>query len=198
MNVTPITPPSVQSVGPGGQIYISNLFTGFIIRDEQQNDIFTFNQNDPQQPFARVLTNFVETGKIGSRMTYTAGGLAIRIFKLGATAPTAQELHDVKKLLASSRVEVNIASNNTKVAEFSGTHFMNVLDVVGKEATANFVPVGTVNSSGYCNLRIPIALEENINLGGVVRFGIPVPASLRQASEEWAFVVLLAGEKSAK
>lgn len=197
-NVVPTEAPVVKSFGKGGQSYIANLYAGFVISAEQINELFSFTQNDTSVNFARVLTNLVEARKIGSTMSFTAGQMTIRAFKLGNTVATAQELHDLKKLLASSRVEVNVGSNETKIAEFTGAHFMNIQDTVAAAGAGALVSEGTQNASGWCALPLPIALQPAVNIGGSVRFGIPVPASLRAADEEWAFLVVLAGEKNTK
>ena len=197
LSVTPSQIPNVQSVGPGGQVYIGNLFGGFQIKSKTLNPLFTFSQTDGNVKFAKVMTNLVEASKIGSTMAFVAQQLGVRVLKMGNSPASAQEIHDMKRLLASARVVVEYGSNRTIVGEFTGLHFQNTEEFSAESATDKAIAhAGPMNSSAWCALPIAIPLQPNINIGGTVEFGIDVPASLIVADQEWVFVVVMAGQKS--
>lgn len=197
-SVMPAQMPNVQSVGPGGQIYIANLFGGFTVKaGKALNPLFTFAQTDNTVKFSRVLTNLVEASKIGSTMAFVAQQIGIRAVKLGNSPASAQEVHDIKRLLASARVMVEYGSNRTIAGEFTGLHFLNTEEFGAESATDKAIAHGSPsNSSAWCALPIAIPLQASINIGGSVEFGIDVPASLVVDNQEWAFVVVMAGQKS--
>lgn len=199
LSVSPAQIPNVQSVGPGGQLYIANLFGGFTIKNGVlSNPLFSFAQTDNTVPFAKALTNLIEASKIGSTMSFVAMQLGLRTVKFGPTPPTAQEVHDIKRLMASARVEVNYGSNRTIVGEFTGLHFLNTEEFAAVSAANTPITAsGPQNSAAWCNLPVPIPLQPSINLGGSVDFGITPPASLVASGEEWGMIVVMAGQKSA-
>jgi len=199
ISVMPSQMPNVSSVGPGGSVFIANLFGGFVLKTGQKaNPLFSFSQNDGTVKFARVLTNLIEAAKIGSTMSFVAQQIGVRAVKLGNSPATAQEVHDIKRLLASARVVVEYGSLRTIAGEFTGLHFQNTEEYAATAtAGAEIAAGGPVNSSGWCNLPVPIPFEKSINIGGTVEFGMDIPSSLTATNEEWAFVVVLAGQKSA-
>lgn len=199
ISVHPAQMPNVQSVGPGGSVFISNLFGGFVVKASQKvNALFTFGQNDATVKFARVLTNLVEPSKIGSTMSFVAQQIGVRAIKLGNTPASAQEVHDVKRLLASARVVVEYGSLRTIAGEFTGLHFLNTEEFAAVSDTdKQIAAVGPANSAAWCNLPVPIPFQPSINIGGTVEFGMDIPSSLTAENQEWAFVVVMAGQKSA-
>lgn len=198
LSVVPQTMPNVQSVGSGGQLYIANLFGGFTITANKINPLFAFSQTDNTVKFAKVLTNLIEASKIGSTMAYVAQQIGVRVVKLGNTPATAQQVHDMKRLLASARINIEYGSSRTIAGEFTGLHFQNSEEFAAVSATdTQIAAAGPQNGAAWCNLPVPIPLQPSINLGGNVEFGINVPSSLTAADEEWGFIVVLAGQKSA-
>jgi hypothetical protein len=197
----PMNPAMVASFGPGGQSYIANLFSGFIIDGTKQKALFQFAQNDNAVPFASVLTNLREAGRIGSTMNFTALQVGWRCIKLGDTMPTQQEIHDLKRYLASGKIELTIGSNETRIAEFSGAHLMNIEEFASETVLTNAFG-GTsnpVNTSSWVNLIQPIPLQNNVELGGKFTCNLTaVPPALITASQNWAVLVMFAGIKQTK
>lgn len=199
-NTTPVKAQPVRSFGAGGQAYIANIFSGFKVTAERINPLFSIAENSGGD--SSFLTNLQEANRLGSTENFAALQLGIRAVKYGDTAPTIQEIHDMKKLIASAKVSITIGSNKTQVGEFSGFHFLNTVEAVSSDNHATAIAVsscGSVNTNGgWVNLPTPICLEPSVNIGGEVRFARNVPASLIVASEEWAFVVILAGKRQTK
>lgn len=197
----PMTPAQVATFGPGGQSYIANLFSGFILSSDRQYPLFQFAQNDNAVPFASVLTNLREAGRIGSTMNFTALQIGWRVVKLGDTMPTQQEIHDIKRFLFACNIQVTVGSNETRIAEFTGAHLLNVEEFASSTvlADAHGGQSSPVSTSPWVNLIQPIPLQNNVEIGGKVVCNLPaVPPALITANQNWAVQILMAGIKQTK
>lgn len=192
--------PSLPSFGAGGQMYIADIWGGFNISATLVNPLFTFRCTDTSVANAEQLTNLTEAQKIGSTMEFKAVQLGLRVVPLanGAVLDPAV-VEDMKSLLASAVVTLNYGSNETKIGEFSGLHLMAPVDYVAADATNTCAAQnGAINSQSWINLREPVAIQANLNIGGTVKFTRPVPASLYSTPNSFGFVVIMSGLKVVK
>ncbi|MBQ5597818.1 MAG: hypothetical protein IIU66_04960 [Clostridia bacterium] len=202
-NEVPVSAPVIQSFGPGGQAYIYDMETGFMVTSERTNPIFDFAATDKSVANAEFLTNLTEARKIGSTMAVKAVQIGFRVSKIDGSVCSPAETAAMKALLASSRVKLTYGSNDTVVGEFAGQHIMGAIDNMCADATATAMSqAGNNNCTAWINLPVPIGMQPNVNIGGSVRFTLPVPAALLPANSGapslFAFKVILAGLKSVK
>ena len=215
----PVVAPNIESFGAGGQMYMASIKTGFNIRAGRTiNPLFAFNANSPEEN-AAVLTNLMETRKVGSTMAFRANRIGFRFVSFNNGVPTIEQMNELKQLLSYSSIEITIGANETKVAEFSGLDLMQPIDMVAKDektnvdtptltaASAAALGAGLGGGIGWIPLQIPIDVQANVNIGGVVRFGRSnlltvgtsaiVPASDSDPAV-FGFVVILQGLKVVK
>ena len=191
-----ITP--VQSSVPGsGNKLVSFLKTGFIVSIDTINEVFNFSRVDARA-HSKFLTNMDDAGRVGNSWDFEARAIGLRIIKLGNTAPTADEVHALKKYLASLEIAVKVGSDKKPAAELSGLQFIDPQEfsvAAGTGATAS----ATVNPSsqkGEINLPVPVLIQRGWEIYGEVKTTLPtVPAALRNASEEYAVEIFLVGFK---
>lgn len=198
-SVTPQAAPTIQSFGAGGQMYVADLWTGFNITADRENELFAFARTDRNVANAQMLTNLTEPRKIGSTMTFKATQIGLRVIKTKDAILTAAEVTAMKDLLNSAVIKINYGSNDTVVAEFSGMHCTNPVDFITADATNTCEAAsGAINPAGFIRLPEPIAMQDNLNIGGSVRFGRAVPSGLYSTANTFAFVVVLSGLKVVK
>ena len=197
--VVPTNAPAVQSFGPGGQMYVADLWTGFNVTADRDNELFAFARTDRNVANARMLTNLTEPRKIGSTMTFKATQIGLRVIKTKDAILTAAEVTAMKDLLNSAVVKINYGSNDTVIAEFTGMHLTNPVDFITADSsnTAECAS-GAVNAAGFIRLPEPIGMQDNVNIGGSVHFGRAVPSGLYSTANTFAFVVVLSGLKVVK
>ncbi len=191
-----ITP--VQSSVPGsGNKLVSFLKTGFVVSTDMINEVFNFSRVDGRAN-AKFLTNMDDAGRVGNSWDFEARAIGVRIVKIGATAPTADEVHAIKKYLASLEIAVKVGSDKKPAAELSGLQFLDPQEfsvAAGTGATAS----ATVNPSsqkGEINLPVPVLIQRGWEIYGEVKTTLAtVPAALRTASEEYAVEIFLVGFK---
>lgn len=202
-NELPVSAPLIQSFGPGGQAYIYDMETGFMVTSERTNPLFDFAATDKSVANAEFLTNLTEARKIGSTMAVKAVQIGFRVSKIDGSKCSPAETAAMKALLASARVKLTYGSNDTVVGEFAGQHIMGAIDNMCADTTSTSMSqAGNNNCTAWINLPVPIGMQPNVNIGGSVRFTLPVPAALLPANpgdpELFAFKVILAGLKSVK
>ena len=202
-----VNPPSIPSFGNGGQIYNSDIFGGFNISDEKVNPLFTFRRGEGSVANSEDLTNLKEASKIGSTMEFVATHVGVRIVKFGAAAALSpEEVQAAKSLLGSALIDLAYGSNETKIGEFSGLHFLSPVDCVAAaaEGTTTATPIAMnagATPTGWIKLSTPIQIQKNLNISGSVRFGSTVPAVLYDPASTgtpqniFGFVVMLYGTK---
>lgn len=201
-NTNPATPASIVSFGPGGQGYIYDMETGFMVSSERTNPIFDFSSTDKSVANAEFLTNLTEAKKIGSTMAVDVVQLGFRVSKIDGTACSPAEVAAMKALLSSARVKLTYGSNDTVVGEFAGQHIMAPVDNLCSDNTATAMSqAGGINCVSWINLPVSIPMQPNVNIGGSVRFTLPVPSALLPGEDKkpkFAFKVILAGYKQVK
>lgn len=191
--------PIIESFGAGGQAYIADIETGFMVSSEQTNPIFNFRSTDSSVTNAEFLTNMTEANKIGSTMDFKATQIGFRVVKVSDGAASPDELAAMKKLLASARIKINYGSNETIIGEFSGAHLMAAIDNVAADSTATSMSqAGAIGNTSWINLKVPVPMQANVNIGGQVRFTLAVPSDLTSTPNTFAFKVILAGLKVVK
>ena len=122
-NALPVVAPNIESFGAGGQMYMASIKTGFNIRAGRTiNPLFSFNANSPEEN-AAVLTNLMETRKVGSTMAFRANRIGFRFVSFNNGVPTIEQMNELKQLLSYASIEITLGANETKVAEFSGLDF---------------------------------------------------------------------------
>lgn len=194
-----LVPDNVRSFGPGGQVYNAEIFGGFNVSTALENPLFTFRQDDSSVTNAKFLTNLHEAGKIGSTMEFLCTHVGVRVVKIkgAGTANTAAEVQAMKALLASARIELGLGSDNTKIGEFSGMHFMSPVDTETSDvSTVTAVSaVGGAQANGFIRLRMPIPMQRNVELRGTVKFAQAPATALTSTADSYGFVVILYGMK---
>lgn len=200
-NITqPVTTnaPDIESFGAGGQMYMAEMWTGFNVSAETINPLFAITATDGGTNSAQ-LTNLEERRKIGSTMAFRADRIGIRILNFGTDVVTPAQAQEVKRLLASAKITLNLGSNETKVAEFSGLSLMEPVDFVAADSTNTCAVGGGLGGGiGWIKLQIPIEIQANCNIGGTVRFTRAVPSALTSTPNSFGFVILLQGLKVVK
>lgn len=190
LNVQAENAPQVSMFGPGGQYYGASLFGGFMLKAGEKVFEF-FNISESSGPWAKVLTNLKEAGKIGSSMNFAAVAYAPRMVKVDGTAITAAEAAAMTLFYASSRVELYIGSNETKVAEYDLAQFLCPISgpVEGAAGISNALPI---NQAAQINLPAAImqGLEPNAQIYGKVTCNLPTgaPAALDMDGEDPVFI----------
>lgn len=202
-----VNPPSIPSFGNAGQVYNADIFGGFNITNEKVNPLFTFRRGEGSVPNSEALTNLREASKIGSTMEFVATHVGVRFVKFGASAAlSTAEAQALKSLLGSSLIDLSYGSNETKIGEFSGLHFLSPVDAVvqAAEGTTTAAPIAMnagATPTGWIKLTTPIQIQKNLNISGSVRFGSNVPAVLYDPNSTgkpqniFGFVVMLYGTK---
>ena len=195
--------PSISSFGAGGQMYMASIWGGFnLLYAQSIYPLFAFNMNDNNVPNAAQLTNLVEARKVGSTMAFRADKLGVRVLWLDQeNAPTSATANNMRELLASAFLTLTVGSNETRVGEFSGMDFMQAIDVNTSDTTATAATAsGLGGGTSWVKLQVPIEIQQNVNIGGTVRFTRPVPAACQPTGDVpvCAFVVILQGLKVVK
>lgn len=190
--------PAIESFGAGGQMYMAEMWTGFNVSAETINPLFAITATDGGTNSAQ-LTNLEERRKIGSTMAFRADRIGIRILNFGTGVVTPAQAQEVKRLLASAKITLNLGSNETKVAEFSGLSLMEPVDFVAADSTNTCAVGGGLGGGiGWIKLQVSIEIQANCNIGGTVRFTRAVPPALTSTPNSFGFVVMLQGLKVVK
>lgn len=195
-----LAPNALRSFGPGGQVYTAEIWGGFNIVPETENPVFDKKRSDTSYPNAKIYTNLHEGGKIGSTMEFLVTHVGIRLFSLSPSAAITQaQLSALKKSLASAKIEIGVGTDNTKVGEFTGLHFMSTVDGVAA-ATFSLEPYNM--GSNFIPLSIPIPFQRNVELRGNVQFAEAPDAAIcpdttgeNAGKPKFGFAVILHGYK---
>ena len=202
-----VNPPSIPSFANSGQVYNADIFGGFNITDEKVNPLFTFRRGEGSVANSEALTNLKEAAKIGSTMEFVATHIGVRVVKFGADSPLSpEEVQAAKSLIASALIDLSYGSNETKIGEFSGLHFLSPVDFVAAaaEGSTTATPIAAnagATPTGWIKLTTPIQIQKNLNISGSVRFGSTVspvlydPNSIGTPQNIFGFVVMLYGTK---
>lgn len=191
--------PLIESFGAGGQMYVADIETGFMVSADRDNPLFAFRSTDTSVTNAEFLTNLTEAQKIGSTMDFKATQLGLRVIKVSDGEATPEELAAMQKLLQSARIKITYGSNQTIVGEFSGSHLCAPIENVVADSTNTCNSQnGSIGNTAWINLKMPIPMQANVNIGGSVRFTLAVPTALTSTPNTFAFKVILSGLKVVK
>lgn len=189
--------PVVSSVPGQGNKLVSLLRTGFIVDSETSKELYNFSRVDPR-PFARFLTNMDDAGRIGNSWDFDARAVGLRVIKVGTTAPTADEIHDLKKYIASLEIFIKVGSDRKPAAEISGLQFIDPQEFSISAGTAptQTAMVNPTSQKGEINLPVPVLIQRGWEMFAECKSNLStVPATLRAQNEEWALQLFLVGFK---
>lgn len=190
------TAPNIESFGAGGQMYMAEMWTGFNVSAATINPLFAITATDGGTN-SEQLTNLEERRKIGSTMAFKADRIGFRVLSFGTGVLTPAQVAEMKRLLASAVITLNIGSNETKIAEFSGMSIMEAVDFAAQDTNPSCAG-GLGGGISWIKLQVPILVQANCNIGGTVRFTRAVPSALTSTSNSFGFVVMLQGLKVVK
>jgi hypothetical protein len=189
--------PVISGVPGSGNKLVSFLKTGFVVDADLNKEIFNFSRVD-SRAHAKFLTNLDDAGRIGNSLDFEARTIGVRLIKIGATAPTVQELHDMKKYLASLEIKVKVGSDDKPAGDFTGLQFTDPQEFSAIGGSGDTLS-GVVNPSsqkGEVNLPVPVLIQRGWEIKGEVKSTLSaVPSTLRAASEEWVVEIFLVGFK---
>ena len=195
-NEVPVSAPVIQSFGLGGQAYIYDMETGFMVTAERTNPIFDFAATDKGVANAEFLTNLTEARKIGSTMAVKAVQIGFRVNKVDGSECSPAEVAAMKALLASARVKLTYGSNDTVVGEFSGQHVMGAVDNLCSDTTATAMSqAGNNNCTAWINLPVP---SSNTAAKGYPAGGGHLPPAIFQTKYKTKLCVLFGKFKKVK
>lgn len=195
----PMNPMAVQSAGPGGQAYVSVLFSGAILSAAKEYPLFTFAENDTAKPFARLLTNLKQPNQLGNGENFTAVQACFRAFKVQGDVPTKEEITALKSLISGLGITATWGSNETKILDIRGWMLESPENFIASDDTAtSMVSSSGGNVAGWVNLAVRQPFGPSDNLGGTIRLALDVPAVLRTTGQEWAILFAYAGIKQVK
>lgn len=197
-----IAPETIQSFGAGGQVYSAEIWGGFPIHSDTENQLFTFSRDDNGQPFAKFLTNLQRPGQLGSTEEFIVTHVGARIVKFdGSAALSSAEVEAAKNCLASAYIELGLGNDFVKIGQFSGMHWQAPVDasVTDVSTVTAAVSEGGACANNFISLRVPIPMQRNVELRGSVKFAKAPDSKLQPAGtpavDKFGFVVLLYGVK---
>ena len=192
----------VSTFGPGGQVYAASLVGGIKLKSGIKSYTFFDIAESSNDPWAKVLTNLKEAGKIGNSMNYIGKQYALRFAKVDGTAVTALEQAALIEFIMGSRVELYVGSNQTKVSEIDCSHFLNVVNSVSTDANSVSLPI---NQSAWMALpgQMQQGLTRNTEISGALFCNLPTgtPAALDMVdavNPKFICKFVIAGEKQTK
>ncbi len=185
-----ITPQQSSVPGVGNKL-VSYFKSGYIVSTTKKVEIFNFKKNDASPAHARFLTNLSEAGKISNSIDFEGVAVGLRCTKIGATAPTAAEIHDLKKYLASLEVVITIGGDKKPAVKLSGLQFTSPEEFV---STTGTIASGNTAIKGEIALPVPVRISRGWDIQAEVEATLTtIPATLVVALEEWAVQVILIG-----
>lgn len=193
-----LVPNNVRSFGPGGQIYSAEIYGGFNVSANTENEVFTFRRDDSSVVNAKFLTNLEQAGRLGSTEEFLVTHVGLRVVKFsGAAALTSAEEAAMKNLLASAYVELGLGADAQKIGQFSGLHVMAPVDSAasdGSTVTASH-EVGGAAPNAFIRLRMPIPMQRNVEVRGKVKLAKAPETVLTSTANTFGFIVILYGIK---
>ena len=192
----------VSTFGPGGQVYAASLVGGIKLKSGIKSYTFFDIAESSNDPWAKVLTNLKEAGKIGNSMNYIGKQYALRFSKVDGSVTTAAEQAALIEFIMGSRVELYVGSNQTKVSEIDCSHFLNVVNSVSIDANSATLPI---NQSAWMALpgQMQQGLTRNTEISGALFCNLPTgtPAALDMldaVNPKFICKFVIAGEKQTK
>lgn len=193
-----LVPNNVRSFGPGGQIYSAEIYGGFNVSTNTENEVFTFRRDDSSVANAKFLTNLEQAGRLGSTEEFLVTHVGLRVVKFsGAAALTSAEEAAMKNLLASAYVELGLGADAQKIGQFSGLHVMAPVDGAASDVSTVTASheVGGAAANAFIRLRMPIPMQRNVEVRGKVKLAKAPETVLTSTSNTFGFVVILYGVK---
>jgi hypothetical protein len=193
-----LVPNNVRSFGPGGQIYSAEIYGGFNVSANTENEVFTFRRDDSSVANAKFLTNLEQAGRLGSTEEFLVTHVGLRVVKFsGAAALTSAEEAAMKNLLASAYVELGLGADAQKIGQFSGMHVMAPVDGAASDVSTVTASheVGGAAANAFIRLRMPIPMQRNVEVRGKVKFAKAPATVLTSTANAFGFVVILYGVK---
>lgn len=193
-----LVPNNVRSFGPGGQIYSAEIYGGFNVSANTENEVFTFRRDDSSVVNAKFLTNLEQAGRLGSTEEFLVTHVGLRVVKFsGAAALTSAEEAAMKNLLASAYVELGLGADAQKIGQFSGLHVMAPVDGAASDVSTVTASheVGGAAANAFIRLRMPIPMQRNVEVRGKVKLAKAPETVLTSTANTFGFVVILYGVK---
>jgi len=193
-----LVPNNVRSFGPGGQIYSAEIYGGFNVSANTENEVFTFRRDDSSVANAKFLTNLGQAGRLGSTEEFLVTHVGFRVVKFsGASALTSAEEAAMKNLLASAYVEIGLGADAQNIGQFSGLHVMAPVDGAASDASTVTASheVGGAAANAFIRLRMPIPMQRNVEVRGKVKLAKTPETVLTSTANTFGFIVILYGVK---
>ena len=193
-----LVPNNVRSFGAGGQIYSAEIYGGFNVSANTENEVFTFRRDDSSVANAKFLTNLEQAGRLGSTEEFLVTHVGFRVVKFsGAAALSSAEEAAMKNLLASAYIELGLGADAQKIGQFSGMHVMSPVDGAASDVSTVTAAheVGGSVASNFIRLRMPIPMQRNVEVRGKVKLAKAPETALTSTANTFGFVVILYGVK---
>ncbi len=212
MNQSKVSPKALVKDQPlkGGQQYAANMKGGVLLVAGQEiyQNLFALSINSPE-PFAKVLTNLDNPGKMNDSEAFTAYQYGVRLVKLTDGAATTDEVDAAIKLLSASRLQLFIGPNSQRVLDVELIHYMNSLNFIAETQGAADIGVAQtaavpLNTTAWLSLPGDLIqdFKENMNFKASLQVELPTgtPAALGYAGSPtpaptWAFIFVMAGRR---
>lgn len=182
----------------GGQAYGSHIKGGVLLVAGKLIDqgVFALSVNDTtSQPFAKVLTNLENAGKMGAGERFTGYQVALRVVKLGGVAATDAEVASANYLLSTTRVRLFIGSNRTKILDVEASHLVS--PIAGIRAAGDSSLPQNVNT--WINLPSPQPFDELQQIAAEFEYedpaGVPAGLGYVNSAPTHALILLVAGNR---
>lgn len=193
----------IDNTNPMGnaQMYASHLKGGALLETGKTlyNTLFGLSVNDSSNPYAKVLTNLDNAGRLADSESFRAYQYGFRLWKLGDGVVTDAEAAAMTQIMSASRVKLFIGPNSTKVLDIELAHFNSSIQMAKADGD-NSVGVNTLQW-----LQLPAGMEqdfkENMNFRAELEVELPAgtPAALGEsgdpASPQFVFNFLAAGRR---
>lgn len=193
----------------GGQEYAANMKGGVLLVAAQKiyQNLFALSINS-DEPYARVLTNMDNAGKMNDSEAFTAYQFGIRLVKLTDGAATTDEISAAIKLLSASRLQLFVGPNSQRVLDLELVHFQNTLTFVAETQGAADIGIAQtagvpINTTAWIGLpeELKQLFKQNMNFKASLEVELPegTPADLGYAGSPsaptWAFNFIMAGRR---
>lgn len=194
----------------GGQQYAANMKGGVLLTSGTKiyQNLFALSVNSDSEPYAKVLTNLDNPGKMNDSEGFVAYQYGIRLIKLTDGAATTDEIQAAIKLLEASRLQLFIGPNSQRVLDVETIHFLNTLNMITE--TQGLAEIGVaqtaalpINTTAWLTLPGELVqdFKQNMNFKASLEVELPAgtPSELGYAGSPsaptWAFIFVMAGRR---
>jgi len=194
----------------GGQQYAASMKGGVLLVSGQMiyQNLFALFTISASEPYAKVLTNLDNPGKMNDSEGYVAYQYGIRLIKLTDGVATTDEIQAAIKMLEASRLQLFIGPNSQRVLDVETVHFLNTLNMIAETQGATDIGVAQtaslpINTTAWLTLPSELVQEfkQNMNFKASLECELPTgtPSELGYAGSPlaptWAFVFVMAGRR---